>query len=78
MTTFLCCSPRPFLIMFKFIGNYTIALLLLKTIYQSVLLLNLVQFLTLIFGGGGWLEWGYCLQKPGKACEMGLIPEELL
>ena len=64
MATFLCCSSMPFLNMFKFIGNYRIALLLLKTIYQSVLLLNLVQFLTLILGVGrgvGW--WSLLVQK---------------
>lgn len=80
MATFLCCFPMPFLNMFKFIGNYRIALLLLKTIYQSVPLLNLAQFLTLILGVGRGVEWGCCLnlQKSGKGCEIGLIPEELL
>jgi len=80
MATFLCCSPMPFLNMFKFTGNYRIALLLLKTIYQSVLLLNLVQFLTFILGVGRGVEQGSRLnpQKSGKACETGLIPEELL
>lgn len=69
----LCCFPMPFLNMFKFIGNYRIALLLLKTIYQSVLLLNLAQFLTLILGVGRGGSGGAVLisVKSGKACEIG-------